>query len=74
MSFLTFDELRRKTDKDLEKLYHENCGSVVGSPAEAEQSSNRYKIELILRERADQKNRIVAWVAIAVAILIATTK
>ena len=74
MAYLKFEELRKKSDKELEIIYESNCGAKGTSIAEAEQSTNRYKIELILRERADTKARILAWVGIGIAILIALFK
>ncbi len=71
MPYLKFKELRRKSDKDLEEIYENNCGARGTSIAEAEQLTNRYKIELILRERADQRARILAWIGVLVAIFVA---
>lgn len=81
MSYLKFKDLKEKNDSELETIYERNCGAKEGSMAGAEQSSNRSKIELILSDRENRKDRNLAWIAIVtswfgilVAILIALFK
>ena len=81
MTYLKFKGLRKKNDNELEESYEMNCGAKDGSTSGAEQSSNRSKIELVLSDRGNKKDRnlawiaiVTAWIAIAVAILIAIFK